>query len=66
MATTRKYVDYTMKKAAAIIAGEVIEKNISTGWGGNFNDLEKLKNELRKYNIFYIDDIHGEWAYVDN
>jgi chromosomal replication initiation ATPase DnaA len=28
--------------------------------------LEKLKNELRKYNIFYIDDIHGEWAYVDN
>lgn len=59
----RKY-EKDVKKAAAIIASEVIEHGSSSGWvSSDFNLFTQLKNYLSNFNIAYVDDFNGEWRY---
>ncbi len=58
----RKYADYSVKNATALILTEVVKNNVSGGWGGNQEQLEVIKSELKKYNVEYVDDMSGEWA----
>jgi hypothetical protein len=59
----RKY-DTDVKKAAGIIAAEVVEKGNSIGWvASDHNHFNQLKNYLSNFNIAYVDDFAGEWRY---
>jgi hypothetical protein len=59
----RKY-DTDVKKAAGIIAAEVVEKGNSIGWvSSDHNQFNQLKNYLANFNIAYVDDFAGEWRY---
>lgn len=59
----RKY-EKDVKKAASIIAAEVVEHGSSTGWtSSDFGFFIQLKAYLTKFNIAYVDDFAGEWAY---
>jgi hypothetical protein len=60
--TSKKYADYSVKNAVALILTEVVKNKISGGWGGNQEQLDTFKLELKKYNVEYIDDMSGEWA----
>lgn len=48
---------------AGIIAGEVIESGKSDGWQGRSEELSQIKEILSKFNISYVSDLFGEWAY---
>lgn len=59
----RKYEE-DIKKAAGIIAHEVIENGSSTGWMASNNiHFSQLKGYLASFNIAYVDDFAGEWRY---
>ena len=59
----KKY-DEDVKKAAGIIAAEVIEKGNSTGWVAlDHNHFNQLKTYLANFNIAYVNDFTGEWRY---
>lgn len=55
-----------ISQIAATIASEVIRQGKSTGWQGWHQEIDEvavLSNLLNKYNILYVDDIHGTWEY---
>lgn len=58
----RKY-EKDVRKAAAIIAYEVIMTGESSGWvSSDFDFFKKLKEILSEFNIDYVDDLNGTWA----
>jgi hypothetical protein len=60
---TRKY-DTDVKKAASVIAAEVVEVGTSSGWvASDFKAFNQLKGYLANFNIAYVDDFAGEWRY---
>jgi len=51
--------------AAAEIAAEVVRKNRSRGWAGSDQQLmSDIAEHLARFNIGYVDDMWGEWAFV--
>ena len=62
--TTKYHEVGSSKMVSGIIAKEVIESGKSDGWqGSSEEELSQIKDILSKFNIFYVDDLFGEWAY---
>jgi hypothetical protein len=62
----RKYSYYSSsQEVASLIASEVIRYGKSEGWGGSLDELSTLQDILARYNIGYVDDMIGKWAYYD-
>lgn len=60
----RKFEQFnSLKEVASSIAGEVVKSGKSEGWAGCLEDLDEVKSYLSKFNIAYVDDIFGKWAY---
>lgn len=60
--TTRKYREVGVHNAAAEIASEVILRGRSVGWAGSLENLERVGEILRPFNIVYVCDMLGEWG----
>lgn len=59
-----KRYDKDLKKAASIIAAEVVHQGRSLGWtGSDSNYFNQLRAYLANFNIAYVDDFSGEWRY---
>lgn len=59
----KKYENFGVKGSAAMIISEIIDKGKSDGWqGGSKQMFEKVKRELSKFNVYYVNDFYGEWA----
>lgn len=50
-------------KAGAVIAEEVVGTGASIGWSGSIEELRAVENILEKFNVKYVDDMHGSWAW---
>jgi hypothetical protein len=60
-AATRGYYP----NAASEIAGEVVSTGRSRGWAGSDMELmSEIAEQLAKFNIGYVDDMWGDWAFV--
>jgi hypothetical protein len=46
------------------IITDVALRGKSEGWGGSLEELEFLKNELSRFNIFYVCDFRGIWKNI--
>jgi hypothetical protein len=59
---SRKYRESNNPKLEIIT--DVALRGKSEGWSGSLEELELLKAELAKFNIFYICDFRGAWKNV--
>jgi len=59
-AITKKYSNNPKKDAAEILS-ECVLRGKAVGWGGNFEQYEKVKAILKEYNVRYVDDFYGIW-----
>lgn len=59
----RKYRSYGLKESVKTIICECIDNGSSTGWSGSEEELEKVKEFCGRYNVYYVDDMFGEWAH---
>ncbi len=57
----KKYADYSVKSAAAIILSDIALSGKSTGWCGSLEALGELKNFLKPFNVEYVCDFRGTW-----
>lgn len=60
----RSYSSYATEQAGAIIMADIIRTGRSDGWQGDISTLNRLKELLAKFNIFYTDDMFGRWERV--
>ena len=60
----RKYSHFASTRGVSgVIASEVIRYGKSEGWSGNLTDFIEIQEVLSKFNIVYVDDMFGRWAY---
>lgn len=57
----KKYEDYGHNEAMSIILSEIVNHKVSGGWAGKLESLDSLKVSLAKFNVYYTDDMFGEW-----
>jgi hypothetical protein len=57
----KKYEDYGQNEAMSIILSEIVNNKVSGGWAGTLESLYSLKSSLAKFNVYYADDMFGEW-----
>ena len=61
---SRNYNEYpSLRWVAGLIAREVIEQGSSSYWCGSIEDVDGFDALLSPFNIFYVDDMIGEWKY---
>jgi hypothetical protein len=53
----------TVQELAARIAKDVILKGKSEGWAGESTDKDNVAALLKDFNIHYVDDFFGTWAF---
>ena len=56
----RHYTDNAREDAAKILA-DIVTRGSSKGWCGSLEQLDKLSEILKNYNVFYVDDFNGTW-----
>lgn len=56
----RRYSNDAREDAAQILA-DIVTKGASKGWGGSLEQLDRLSEILKNYNVFYVDDFNGTW-----
>lgn len=56
----RRYSDDAREDAAQILA-DIVTKGASKGWCGSLEQLDRLSEILKNYNVFYVDDFNGTW-----
>ena len=57
----KKYEHYGLNEAMSIILSEIVKNKVSGGWAGTLESLDSLKFSLAKFNVYYADDMFGEW-----
>lgn len=63
MTRVKRYRDYSTDRAAAAdIAADVVCAGRSDGWTGSSEELGRISEILRPFEIVYVDDMFGAWA----
>lgn len=57
----KKYSYWVLEDLAVQLVKEIALFGYSDGWSGSMEELQKAKAYMKKFNIYYADDMLGRW-----